>query len=52
MHAVDFSCIQCANASRDVVPIKETASALSLPIHEIDTFTGWTVSSSNHSKSI
>lgn len=24
------------------VPIKETASALSLPIHEIDTFTGWT----------
>ncbi|CAI7574790.1 unnamed protein product [Penicillium manginii] len=24
------------------VPIKETASALSLPIHEIDTFTKWT----------
>ncbi|KAJ5947082.1 Formyl transferase N-terminal [Penicillium verhagenii] len=24
------------------VPIKEVASALSLPIHEIDTFTGWT----------
>lgn len=26
-----------------LVPIKAAASALSLPVHEIDTFTGWTV---------
>jgi len=26
-----------------LVPIKAAASDLSLPIHEIDTFTGWTV---------
>ena len=26
------------------VPIKAAATKLSLPIHEIDTFTGWTVS--------
>lgn len=27
----------------DIVPIKEVASNLSLPIHEVDTFTGWKV---------
>lgn len=49
---MDCLCIHYANSSRDVVPIKETASALSLPTHEIDTFTGWTVSLSDHSKSM
>lgn len=29
--------------SRPTVPIKAAASELSLPIHEIDTFKGWTV---------
>lgn len=28
---------------RSIVPIKAAATQLSLPIHEIDTFTGWTV---------
>jgi hypothetical protein len=27
-----------------IVPIKSAAQELSLPVHEIDTFTGWNVS--------
>jgi hypothetical protein len=26
-----------------IVPIKAAATALSLPVHEVDTFTGWKV---------
>lgn len=32
------------------MPIRETAEALSLPIHEIDTFTGWTVRTKSSKK--
>lgn len=35
-----------------IVPIKEVASNLSLPIHEIDTFTGWTVRVSYYFKAL
>jgi hypothetical protein len=33
-----------------IVPIKAAARSLSLPIHEIDTFTGWTVSRHSDSR--
>lgn len=44
----ETSVVFCISDSSCLVPIKETASALSLPIHEIDTFTKWTVSISNY----
>lgn len=32
-----------SNLTLALVPIKAAASALSLPVYEIDTFTGWKV---------
>jgi len=34
-------------ADQDSVPIKQVATALGLPIHQIDTFTGWQPPSPN-----